>query len=54
MAQRRQFTGIGTDQRAVRPIDRSSQTGAGRQLDRFDQRLAHAPGGAHHSYTSHA
>ena len=51
----RQLTRIGTDQRAVCAIDGYRQPGDWRLLlNRLDQRLAHAPCSAHHSYTSHA
>ncbi|MOA01869.1 hypothetical protein D3C78_1212950 [compost metagenome] len=49
-----QFAGIGTDQGAVRTVDGRRQAGtATSSLHRLDQVLAHAPGGAHHGYTSH-
>ncbi|MNV41381.1 hypothetical protein D3C71_1330150 [compost metagenome] len=50
----RQLTSIRTDQRAVRTIHCRRQPGARRLLHRFNQGLAHAPGGAHHCNTSHA
>ncbi|MNG06153.1 hypothetical protein D3C84_893800 [compost metagenome] len=52
-AQGRQFAGISANQGAIRTIDGSGQPGVLRLLHRLDQGLAHAPGGAHHSYTSH-
>ncbi|MNF87248.1 hypothetical protein D3C84_697100 [compost metagenome] len=51
--QGRQLTGIGANQGAIGTINSSGQAGALRLLHRLDQVLAHAPGGAHHSNTSH-
>ncbi|MNV41302.1 hypothetical protein D3C71_1329340 [compost metagenome] len=53
--QRSEFAGIHTNQRAARPHDGGRQTGQWRTLlHRLDQDFTHAPGGTHHSNTSHA
>ncbi|MCY1442438.1 hypothetical protein D9M71_588040 [compost metagenome] len=52
-ADRSQLASVRADQRTVRTIHCRRQAGTRCLLHGFDQGFAHAPGGAHHSYTSH-
>src|SRR3990167_10724404 len=54
LALRHQLTDIRANQAAIGTINRRAQACAIDQLHGFDQGLAHAPSGAHHSNTLHS